>query len=114
MSWLFPHTVTAYAVTSTVDGTTKLEGNPVVSDSGTTVNVDFQPNANPGRVFTDWGIDIENPAILFGPPTSLSTFAVNTRVVYDGNTYVVKGVKKWETGQSDMDYVKALLTNLNE
>jgi hypothetical protein len=114
MSWQYPHVVATYLVTSTVDGTSKLEGNPVVSNTGVNVFADFQPNASPERVFQEWGLELSNPAVMFCPVTSFATVPVNTRVVHEGVTYVVKGVKKWVTGQSNLDYTKAVLTRLNE
>ena len=114
MSWKYPHTVLTRLVTSNVDGTTKLEGNPIVSDTEISLQVDFQPNADPDRVFREWGIEVENPAVMYAPPTSLTTIPVNTRVTHESLVYVVLGVKKWETGQADLDYVKSVLKRLNE
>lgn len=113
MSWTYPHTVTTYQVTSTVDGTTKLEGNPAVG-TGADIAADFQPNATPGKVFQDWGIELVNPAVMFVAIANFGSIGANTRVLYNGTTYVVINSKKWETGQSDLDYAKAVLERVNE
>lgn len=112
MSWQFPHSVTVYPVTSALDGTTKVEANPVVG-TGVTKSADVQPSPNPNSVYQEWGLELINPAVLFASVSDLSSFAVNTRVVHQSVTYVVRGVKKWETGDTSMDYTKAILERLN-
>lgn len=112
MNWQYPHSVTVYPVTSTVNGTTKLEGNPVVG-SGVSKSVDVQPSPNPNSVYQEWGLELINPVVLFAPVADLTSFAVNSRVVHESITYVVRGVKKWATGETGLDYTKAIMERLN-
>jgi len=113
MAWVkYPHTVTVYPVTTAIDGTTKLEANPVVG-SGVSKTVDVQPSPNPNSVYQEWGLELINPVVLFAVIADFASFAVNTRVVHESITYVVRGVKQWQTGDTSMDYTKAIMERLN-
>lgn len=104
--------MTVYPVTTAINATTKLEANPVVG-AGVSKSVDVQPSPNPNSVYQEWGLELINPVVLFAPIADLASFAVNSRVVHESITYVVRGVKKWATGESGMDYTKAIMERLN-
>jgi len=110
LSWLYPHSVTVYAVTQ-ASGTSNVAQKPVVAGSGTTVACDVQAKT-PGDVAKDFGFDLNEPAYLYCASSDLATFVPRYRVAFGSQVFTVENVMSRNDGDADTAYGFVVLNSV--